>query len=260
MSSWVVDVIVTFAIALVSANGFLRLRCRGVGPPFGPSARFGAVIIIVVTAILSTGLGVAVVVASRNIGATYVGLIAPSVLWVSNTITPPNRRRSSLVPRSLANSLASPLGRLYDRMGIDMQNWCDVRLAVAAEKPQWLSDAATYYYDQVSPRLKDGKVRDELRELRESIEHKIRVARLIGADTSPAYLQAELQSHPSTRDLRNYDPEDPPLVARRLTSDATSDLRLLLIRVYQLGYHKLLIYPVRAPDPRRVVLRSVDPA
>lgn len=260
MSSVVVDVIVTFAIAVVSAYAFLRLRCRGVGPPFGRCARFGAVTIVVVTAVLATGLGLVVVAASHAIGATFVGLIAPSALWFSTTMTPAARRRSSVLPASVAAGLAFPLGRLYDRMGEDMQNWCDARMAVASEKPQWLSGAAQYYFDQVSGRLKDGQARGELRQLRDSVEQKVRIARLAGTDTSPARLRAELQSHPATSDLRTYDPGDPPRLARRLTSEAQSDLRLLLIQVYRLGYHKLLIYPVRAPDPRRVVLRPVDSA
>ena len=37
-------------------------------------------------------------------------------------------------------------------------------------------------------------------------------------------------------------------MARRLASDALSELGLMLDAAYQLGYHKMFIYPFR-PDP-----------
>ena len=54
MPSWV-GVVGTFVLSLLLAYGFLRLRCHGVGPPFGPRAKVWAFIIVVATAIVSTG-------------------------------------------------------------------------------------------------------------------------------------------------------------------------------------------------------------
>src|SRR5712691_5209513 len=173
MPSWVVGVVGTFVLSLLSAYGFLRLRCRGVGPPFGPRARTWAVLIVVATALLSTGLGLLLVAASHHIRAAYVGLLVPSGLW-------------------LAARLTLPLGRLYDRMGDDMEDWCDTRIRAAAEKPQWISAAAKYYYDQVEGRIKDEKAREELDSWRESIVHKISIVRLINLDTTPDRLQESL--------------------------------------------------------------------
>jgi hypothetical protein len=250
MPTWVVDVVGTFALSVVSAYGFLRLRCRGVGPAFGPRARSWAITIVIGTAIVSTGLGLAIVAASHHIRAAYVGLIVPSGLWLSKLSTQRDRQRASLIPKPLVAGLTLPLGRLYDRMGDDMQSWCDARLKAASERPQWISDAAKYYYDQVDGRLKDSQARTQLRSWRESIMHKIRIVRLIGLDTTPARLQAELQFHPSTQDMRKYADKDLPRLARRLETEAHNELHLLLMYVYRLGYHKLLVYPFRAPSRR----------
>jgi hypothetical protein len=250
MPSWVVDVVVTFALSLVSAYGFLRLRCRGIGPAFGPRAKSWAIAIVIGTAIVSTGLGLAIVATSHHIRAAYVGLIVPSGLWLTKLSTQRDRQRASLIPKPLVAGLTLPLGRLYDRMGDDMESWCDARLRAAAEKPQWISDAAKYYYDQVDGRVKDSQARTELRGWRESIMHKIRIVQLIGLDTTPARLRAELQFHPSTQDLRKYADKDLPRLVRRLEIEAQNELHLFLAYVYRLGYHKLLIYPFRAPSQR----------
>ena len=241
MPSWVVGVVGTFVLSLLSAYGFLWLRCRGVGPLFGPRARGWAFLIVVATALVSTGLGLLLVAASHHIRAAYVGLIVPSGLWLTTLI----QRDRHLVPKPLAARLTMPLGRLYDRMGDDMEDWCDTRLRAAAEKPQWISAAAKYYYDQVEGRIKDKKAREELDRWRESIVHKISIVRLISLDTTPERLQESLYMHPATQNTRKYDVGDPERLRRRLEAEALNEMHLFLAHVYQLGYHKLLIYPFR---------------
>ena len=118
MPSWVVGVVGTFALSLILAYGFLRLRCRGVGHPFGPRARSWAVLIMVATAIASTGVGLLLVAASRHDPAAYVGIVVPGGLWFSKL--PPQRDRD-LLHRTLAGVLTLPFSRLYDRMGDDME-------------------------------------------------------------------------------------------------------------------------------------------
>ena len=78
-----------------------------------------------------------------------------------------------------------------------------------------------------------------------SIVHKISIVRLVNLDTTPARLHEWLQKHPSTQNLRRYDDDDLPRLARRLESEATNELDLFLASVYRLGYHKLLISPFR---------------
>ncbi len=237
MLGWVVGGIGTFAISLVFACVFLQMRCRGIGPPFGPHARPWAVFVVLVTALLSTGFGLLILAASHETSAALAGIVVPGGLWLTR-VSPPRDRLQ-------AGWLTRPLSHLYDAMGEDMQAWCDIRHRAAAEEPQWISDAATYYYDQVKARIRDPRALEELRDWRDSIVHKISIVRLINLDTTPARLRDSLQGHPSTRDQRRYADDDLPRLARRLESDATNELDLFLASLYRLGHHKLLIYPFR---------------
>ncbi len=250
MLSW--DVLVgTILLSLVSAYGFLRLRCRGTGNPFGRRARRWAITIVVITATLATGVGLAAIAAGNHTIAAYVGLILPSGLWLGKASGQLSRQGSSGLPRHLVALATLPLRRLDDRMADDMQDWCDTRLRAASTKPQWLSDAAEYYYNQVGSRLKDGRARDQLTRWRDSVGHKIAVVRLIDLQTTAARLQSALQDHPDTRDGRKYAVEDLPRLARRLLAEAENELHLFLALIYRLGYHRLLIYPFRPqPVPR----------
>ena len=248
MPSWVAGVTGTFALSVVSAYCFLRLRYRRAGHPFGPHAKWWAIAVIVITAAVSTGLGVALVAASHHVRAVYVGLILPSGLWLGEEANQRLRRRGSTVMRQLAACLTYPLRRLYDRMGDDLQDWCEARLRVVRQKPQRISDAAHYYFSQVAGRLKDTQARDELERWRESISQKVKIVQLIGPQTTPEALRAALRFYPFTENARRYGTDDPMRLARRLENEAERELGLFLASVYRLGYRKLLIYPFRVPD------------
>ena len=237
MLGWVVGGVGTFAISLVVACVFLQMRCRGIGPPFGPHARRWAVLITVATALVSTGFGLLILAASHESSAALAGIVVPGGLWLTSVSPPRDRLRAGWLTR--------PLSNLYDAMGDDMQAWCDIRHRAAAEEPQWIATAAQYYYDQVKGQIKDRKAREELCDWRDSIVHKIGIVRLINLDTTPARLHDSLQKHPSTQNLRRWADHDLPRLSRRLESDATNELDLFLARVYRLGHHKLLIYPFR---------------
>ena len=237
MLGLVVGGVGTFAVSLIFACVFLQMRCRGVGPPFGRHARPWAVFIVLITALVSTGFGLLILAASHQAPAALAGVVVPGGLWLTNVSAPRDRLR--------AGWLSRPLSNLYDGMGEDMQAWCDTRHRAATEEPQWISSAASYYYDQVKGRIKDRQAREELCDWRDSIVHKIGIVRLINLDTTPARLQDSMQQHPSTQNLRRYAAADPLRLARRLESDATNELDLFLASVYRLGYHKLLIYPFR---------------
>jgi hypothetical protein len=243
------ETVATVAVSLVSAYIFLLLRCRGTGYPFGPRARWWAFAIIGITAAVSTGLGLAAVAVGQHGLAAYVGLLLPSGLWLSRASAHRAQRRhgTSLLPQELVAWLALPLHHLEDRMGDDMQNWCDTRLKVAASRPQWLADAAQYYYNQVKTRLKDTQDRDQLNRWRESIAHKVRIVRLVNLDTTPERLRAALLSHPSTANTRTYSADDLGRLTSRLLVEAENELHLFLAYLYRLGYYKLLIYPFRKP-------------
>ena len=252
MPDFVVGVVGTFVLSLGLAYGFLRLRCRGIGPPFGPRARYWAFLIVVATAIVSTGVGLLIVAASNHIHAAYLGIIVPGGLWFSKM--PPARPGCS---RTVADLLTLPFSRLYDRMGDDMQDWCDTRLRAAEPKPQWIADAVTYYYDQVRGGLKDGRARARLDAGRNPSRTRSSIVRLISLDTTPARLRAALRKHPSTQTAST-----PTTTCRRLAAgwraDALNELHLFLAYVYRLGHHKLLIYPFR-PSVHRAPVRRTEP-
>ena len=241
MPGLVLGVVGTFALSLILAYTFLRIRCRGIGPPFGPRARYWAVFIVVGTAAVSAAVGLLFVAASRSSGAAYAGIVVPVGLRLSKL--PPQRDRDML-PRTVAHLLTLPFSRLYDRMGDDMQDWCDTRIAAARPNPRWIADAAQYYWNQMS-RVTDPRARADLDRWRESIAYKIRMVQLIDLDPGPGRLPISLQLHPSMRNTRKYNDDDLLRLARRLESDALSELNLFLAYAYRLGYHKMLVYPYR---------------
>lgn len=249
MPSWVPGLLVTVAVSAASAYGFLRLRCRRVGRPFGPKAKSSAIAVIVITVIISTGLGVAAVAVGHHVRAVYVGLVLPSGLWLGEVAAQRKRERGSLWPRQLTASLTFPLRRLDDGMGDDMNDWCDTRLRAALRPPPHLADAAQYYYSQVSGRVKDAQALEELDRWRKSIAHKTKIVRLIDLGTSAGRLWTELESDPLTSGMSKYAVEDPHRLGRRLASDAESEYGLFLASLYRLGFYKLLIYPFRPPRP-----------
>jgi hypothetical protein len=247
MPSWVVGVVVTLALSLISACGFLWLRCRGAGHPFGPHSRPWAITVIVITAAISTALGVAVVAASHHVRAAYIGLALPSLLWLGKVSAQRARRSGHVVPRQLMAYVMLPLRRLDDGMGDDLQDWCDARSRAVSGRPQQVADAAQYYYNQLVGRPKDARAREQLYCWRESIRHKIKVAQMIGNGEPAARVYAALQSHPSTSDTGKYDTADLPRLTRRLQGEAENELHLLLAWAYRRGNYKLLIYPFRPP-------------
>jgi hypothetical protein len=247
MPSGVIGVAGIFVLSLIVAYGFLRLRCRGIGPPFGPRARYWALFIVVGTAVASSAVGLLLVVAGKHVPA-YVAIIVPGGLWLSKL--PPQRDRD-LLPRNLSGLLTLPFSRLYDRMGDDMQAWCDTRLAAVSPNPQWISDAAQYYSNQAENLRYESQARANLDHWRDSIRHKISIVRLINLDAGPERLRASLHLHPSTQHLRTHNDDDPARLADRLETEAMNELSLFLAYIYRLGYHTMLIYPFR-PSVERV--------
>jgi hypothetical protein len=247
MPSGVIGVAGTFVVSLIVAYAFLRLRCRAIGPPFGPRARYWALFIVVGTAVTSSAVGLLLVVAGKHVPA-YVAIIVPSGLWLSKL--PPQRDREML-PRNLSGLLTLPFSRLYDRMGDDMQAWCDTRLAAVSPNPQWISDAAQYYSNQAEDLRGESQARANLDRWRDSIGHKISIVRLISLDAGPERLRASLHLHASTQHVRKYNNDDLARLADRLETEAMNELSLFLAYIYRLGYHTMLIYPFR-PAIQRV--------
>jgi hypothetical protein len=247
MPGLVLGAVVTFALSLILSCTFLRMRCRGVGTPFGPHARYWGIFIAVGTAVVSTAVGVLIVAASRHSGAAYAGIIvAPGLLL---TKVPPYRDLE-MRPRTGAQLLTLPFSRLYVRIGDDMQAWCDYRMRAAKSEPRYLGHTAQYYWNQMSPQIRDQRTLDILETHRQSIVHKMDCVRLIDLGTSPARLRDAFRRHPSTQNIRDFTDDYLIAKAERLESDAETELGLFLSCAYQQGYHKMLVYPFR-PDPPR---------
>ncbi len=245
MPALVLGGVVTFAVSLMLACWFLRWRCRRIGPPFGPRARYWAVFIVLATASVAALVGVLILATSR--APAYIGILVPGGLWLSKL--PPQRDRDML-PRAWPAMLTLPFSRLYDRMGDDMQDWCDTRIEAARPQPQWIADAARYYWNQLG-RVTDQRARADLDRWLGSITHKISMAKLIDLDPGPGRLRVSLQLHPSTQHARKYSEDDPARTARRLETEALNELHLFLAYAYRLGYHTMLIYPFRPGAHRR---------
>jgi hypothetical protein len=174
------DAAATVVVSVISAYFFLRLRCRRRGNPFGERARWCSLSIIAALVVLSTGIGLAYVTLSHHYGATYVGLVLPSVLWLGRASF---NRDDGHQPTTLVDVLLYPLRRLDDLMGQDMQQWCDIRSLAVEGHPAWVSEAAEYYWRQVPARVKDERGLRDLDRWRQSIEHKIKAARLADLDS-----------------------------------------------------------------------------
>jgi hypothetical protein len=252
MPGLVLGGVVTFAASLLVACWFLRRRCRGIGPPFGPRARYWAWFIVAATASVSTIVGVLLLATSRV--PAYIGILVPGGLWLSKV--PPQRDRDVL-PRTWPALLTLPFSRLYDRMGDDMQAWCDTRIEAARPRPQWIAAAAQYYWHQMG-RVTDRRARADLDRWRDSITHKIAMVNLIDLDPGPGRLRVSLQVHPSTQNARKYSEDDPARTARRLETEALNELNLFLAYAYRHGYHRMLIYPFR-PGAHRPQPQPAEP-
>jgi hypothetical protein len=197
-----------------------------------------------ITAIVSTGLGLVLAAVTHRIEAAYISIVLPgSMLFIRY---PPR----SLRPRGLGALLTFPFSRLFDQMGEDMQNWCDATLREVSAEPQWIADAVNYYYDQVAGRLKDRRERADVDDWRESITYKIGIVRLISLDTTPGRLREALQTNLSTRATR-YSGDNLLRLARRLESDALNELNMFLALIYRRGYgRRLPLYMSAGPLSR----------
>jgi len=193
-------------------------------------------LIVVITAIVSTGVGLFLVAVSHRVPAVYAGVVVVAGLWFA--AVPPRRERGMLLG-TLTYWPTLPFSRLYDGMGDDMQDAQKETLRVAQAKPQWVADAAKYFYDRIQAELKDDRALANLEGWQASIAHKVDIVGLISLDTTPAELQAALQMHPSTQNIRKYSAKDLKRLVLRLESDALNELALLLTYMYQLGYYKL---------------------
>lgn len=206
--------------------------------------------VVLMTATVASGLGVAAVAVSDHLRAVYVGVLLPSGLWLGKRSTSQRSRRGGTLLRTLVTEVTLPLRCLDDSMGDDMQNWCQARTAAVGPSPELIYDAAEHYYLQVANQVKDRQKHHDLDIRIGSIKHKVSIARQARLRTGSAALRDDLEDHPSTCGNKKYTADDPILLACRLESDAENELQLLLACIYRLGYRKLVTYRGYKPAPQ----------
>ncbi|MEV0595428.1 hypothetical protein [Nonomuraea cavernae] len=101
----------TVGLAMISAIGFLLLRCQGTGRPFGPAGRWLAVAIVMLTGLVSASVALVGGIVLDQYLSTLLGAVAPSGLWFSQVRAGEPERRT--VGKEMATFwLVSLLGRL----------------------------------------------------------------------------------------------------------------------------------------------------
>src|SRR5258708_23558436 len=177
MPGWVVSVAWTALLSVVSSWAFLVVRCRGLGRPFGPTSKWWVVAVVIITGAVATGLGVAVAATGHHLRAAYIGLIVPSGLWLGRVA---EQRHSRLRDRwrpeaeMLIGWLTFFVRRMDDRIGDDLEVWCDARLRAACGSPAVLGHATIYYHDRIVARRPKGDRRHPaLNRVQDSILHKV---------------------------------------------------------------------------------------
>ena len=239
----------TFVVSLIVAYWFLRIRCRGIGPPFGRRARYWASFIVVSTAALAAAVGVLILppAASRapcrghRAGRSVVHQTAPAARPghaaqdvvrradppVQPPVRPDGRRHAVLV-------------RYQDRGGEAQAAVDSGRRAVLLEPDE--PDHRSAGAGQSGPLAGLHRAQDQ---------H--------GAADRPGRRPGPAAGQPAVARLDGARPQ----VQRRRPGPAgpaagdrgAERAHLFLAYAYRLGYHKMLIYPFRpgahrpAPQP-----------
>ncbi|MEU8249272.1 hypothetical protein [Nonomuraea sp. NPDC048916] len=247
----------TIGLALVSAVGFLLLRCQGKGRPFGPAGRRLAVTIIVLTGLVSASVALVGGIVLDEYLSTLLGAVAPSGLWFSQVRAGEAERRT--LGKEMATFwLVSLLARLDQAMAEDQRGWCERRLDDSWTVHE-LSLAAIRYHERVCDRLTPEERRKERVHARlEAIERRLDVAALIEDGASRSKAVAALGGSRHTKQAR-YERylNDLTRLHGILRHDAESDLLRLLASAYRAGHRSLPVYV--PPSRSRTVTEPVRP-
>jgi hypothetical protein len=251
MPGWVTGVVLTGLLSIISAWGFLLARCRGDGRAFGPTSKWWAVAVVLTTGAAASVLGVAGAAAGHHVRAFYIGLAVPSALWLDKAAKQRSSREggsNTLLPEALVVWLTFFVQRMDDRMGDDLQAWCDDRVRVASGNPLLLLEAARYYHGCIVVRFRrNDACRKDFDVAMESIRHKVEVIRLIDRGATEDRVNTELRKNPSTRPLAGR--YELGYLESRLQDSAENDLAFMLAEAYRRGCDKLVIYGLVGSDP-----------
>ncbi|MFC4120182.1 hypothetical protein [Nonomuraea zeae] len=237
----------TVVLAIVSAVGFLLLRCQGKGRPFGPGGRRLAIVITILTGCVSAGVALASAALLNQHLATVLGAIAPSGLWLSQMRAKEDERRS-LAREAATFWLVSLLARLDQAMAEDQRVWCEKRVDDSWNVYE-LSLAAHRYHERIAERLTPEERRRERVHARlDAIERRLDVAALVEDGGTRSKVVTALNGSRHTR-MARYERylNDLTRLHGVLRHDAESDLLRLLASAYRSGYRSLPMYSPSAP-------------
>jgi hypothetical protein len=249
---------ITFALACASATFFLFLRCHGTGRPFGRSSRVWALLVVLVTGLLSTVVAWAGAAAVDHLPTAVLGLgvIGPSGLWLSQ-IRHRREERPGLVHDMSTLWLSRLLARLQEGMAEDRIAWCEQRLDQAWSASE-LGMAARFYQEYLRERMSpDERRRGRIYAQLNAIETRLTVVHLIDNSSGRAKVSAALQGSRATKDARySSHLSDLGRMADILRHDAERDLIRLIGLAYGAGYYRMPIFTA----PRRINDTSDAPA
>ncbi|GGO71355.1 hypothetical protein [Nonomuraea cavernae] len=247
----------TVGLAMVSAIGFLLLRCQGKGRPFGPAGRRLAVAIVMLTGLVSASVALVGGIVLDQYLSTLLGAVAPSGLWFSQVRAGEPERRT--VGKEMATFwLVSLLARLDQAMAEDQRVWCERRVDDSWSVYE-LSLAAIRYHERICDRLAPEQRRRERVHARlEAIERRLDVAALIEDGASRSKVVTALGGSRHTK-LARYERylHDLTRLHGILRHDAENDLLRLLASAYRAGHRSLPRYV--PPSRSRTVIEPVSP-
>ncbi|MFD1542586.1 hypothetical protein [Nonomuraea guangzhouensis] len=250
------QIALTVPLAIASATGFLLLRCQGRGRPFGPAGWWLAVVIILLTGLVSSGVALVSGALLGNSLSTVLGAAAPGGLWLSQMRSREDERRS-LAKEAATFWLVSLLARLDQAMAEDQRRWCERRVDDSWSVYE-LSMAAHRYHERIGERLSPEERRKERVHARlDAIERRLDVAALIEDGAPRSKVITALRGSRQTR-LARYERyvNDLTRLHGILRHDAESDVLRLLASAYRAGYRSL---PRFVPPARSRIAAPLRP-
>ncbi|MFG1679944.1 hypothetical protein ACGFNP_07195 [Nonomuraea sp. NPDC049269] len=250
------QIALTVPLAIASATGFLLLRCQGRGRPFGPGGWWLAVIIILLTGLVSSAVALVSGGLLSNYLSTVLGAVAPGGLWLSQVRSREDERRS-LAKEAATFWLVSLLARLDQAMAEDQRRWCERRVDDSWSVYE-LSLAANRYHERIVERLSPEERRKERVHARlDAIERRLDVAALIEDGAPRSKVITALRGSRQTR-LARYERyvNDLTRLHGILRHDAENDVLRLLASAYRAGYRSL---PRFVPPARSRITAPLRP-
>jgi hypothetical protein len=248
-----VAIALTFVLACVSATLFLLMRCEGKGRAFGPTSRRWAVIVILLTSLLSAGGAVLLAALGQYVPAVILGLgvAAPGGLCLGR-IREGIPERHSVYSAAPTLWLGWLLARLSEGMAEDKFNWCERHVDAAWQTDQLIM-AAHHYHDYLSEVLSDeDRKRYRIRSLLQDIEIRLDIVLLIESHAPRSRIVTGLNKSRLGREARYQRClDDLGRLAARLDHDARRSLERLIAAAYLSGLYRLSRYapPVRDSAP-----------